>query len=117
MAAIKTASEKGFVRSIDKRKIAVDSPHKALNYLLQSGAGTVAKRWMLINQQTIESTKLCCAQLAFVHDELQFECHPDHAADLSASLVYSAAAAGEYYKLRVPIAAEAKQGKNWAEVH
>ncbi len=117
LEAIKKASEKGFVRSIDSRKILLDSPHKALNYLLQSGAGTVAKRWMLINQQTIESTKLCCAQLAFVHDELQFECHPDHAEDLSASLVYSAAAAGEYYKLRVPIAAEAKQGKNWAEVH
>ena len=117
LEAIKKASEKGFVKSIDGRKILLDSPHKALNYLLQSGAGTVAKRWMLINQQTIESTKLCCAQLAFVHDELQFECHPDHADDLSASLVYSAAAAGEYYNLRVPIAAEAKQGKNWAEVH
>tara|TARA_A100001201_G_scaffold19205_6_gene21584 strand:+ start:113 stop:763 length:651 start_codon:yes stop_codon:yes gene_type:complete len=117
LEAIKKASEKGFVKSIDGRKILLDSPHKALNYLLQSGAGTVAKRWMLINQQNIESTKLCCAQLAFVHDELQFECHPDHADDLSASLVYSAAAAGEYYNLRVPIAAEAKQGKNWAEVH
>ena len=117
LEAIKTASEKGFVRSIDGRKIALDSSHKALNYLLQSGAGTIAKRWLLINQQTIESTKLCCAQLAFVHDELQFECHPAHAADLSASLVYSAAAAGEYYNLRVPIAAEAKQGKNWSEVH
>ena len=117
LQAIKKASKEGYIESIDGRKIIVDSPHKALNYLLQSGAGTVAKRWMLINQQTIKSTKLCCAQLAFVHDELQFECHPDHADDLSASLVYSAAAAGEYYKLRVPIAAEAKQGKNWAEVH
>lgn len=117
LQAIKKASKEGYIQSIDGRKIIVDSPHKALNYLLQSGAGTVAKRWMLINQQTIKSTKLCCAQLAFVHDELQFECHPDHADDLSASLVYSAAAAGEYYKLRVPIAAEAKQGKNWAEVH
>ena len=117
LQAIKKASKEGYIESIDGRKIIVDSPHKALNYLLQSGAGTVAKRWMLINQQTIKSTKLCCAQLAFVHDELQFESDPDHADDLSASLVYSAAAAGEYYKLRVPIAAEAKQGKNWAEVH
>jgi len=117
LEAIQKASKEGFVRSIDGRKIAVDSPHKALNYLLQSGAGVIAKRWLLINNQTIKSTKLCCAQLAFVHDELQFECHPEHADDLSASLVYSAAAAGEYYNLRVPIAAEAKQGKNWAEVH
>ena len=117
LKSIKKASQKGFIKSIDGRKIALDSPHKALNYLLQSGAGVVAKRWLLINQQTIKSTKLCCAQLAFIHDELQFECHPDHAADLSASLVSSAAEAGEYYNLRVPIAAEAKQGKNWAEVH
>ena len=117
LEAIKTASKKGFVRSVDGRKITVDSPHKSLNYLLQSGAGVVAKRWMVINDDTIKQTGLCAAQLAFIHDELQFECHPDHANDLSASLVYSAAAAGEYYKLRIPIEAEAKQGKDWSEVH
>ena len=117
LEAIKEASKKGFVRSVDGRKITVDSPHKALNYLLQSGAGVVAKRWMVINDDTIKQTGLCAAQLAFIHDELQFECHPDHANDLSASLVYSAAAAGEYYKLRIPIEAEAKQGKDWSEVH
>tara|TARA_Y100000592_G_scaffold99803_1_gene177279 strand:- start:1209 stop:1856 length:648 start_codon:yes stop_codon:yes gene_type:complete len=115
LAAIKTASEKGFVRSIDKRKIAVDSPHKALNYLLQSGAGVIAKRWMAINH---ENTKeLCCSQLAFIHDELQFECDPVDADAVSASLVQSAQAAGEYYSLRLPIAAEAKQGRDWSEVH
>jgi DNA polymerase I-like protein with 3'-5' exonuclease and polymerase domains len=117
LEAIKEASKKGFVRSVDGRKITVDSPHKALNYLLQSGAGVVAKRWMVINDDTIKQTGLCAAQLAFIHDELQFECHPEHANDLSASLVYSAAAAGEYYNLRIPIEAEAKQGKDWSEVH
>jgi len=29
----------------------------------------------------------------------------------------SAAQAGEYYKLRIPIAADANIGDNWAEVH
>ena len=115
LAAIKTASEKGFVRSIDKRKIAVDSPHKALNYLLQSGAGVIAKRWMVINH---ENTKeLCCSQLAFIHDELQFECDPVDADALSASLVRCAEKAGEHYSLRLPISAEAKQGRDWSEVH
>jgi len=60
---------------------------------------------------------LCCSQLAFIHDELQFECDPAHAAALSASLVQSAEAAGEYYSLRLPIGAEAKQGRDWSEVH
>jgi len=117
LTAVKKASEGGSIRSIDRRKIDVDSPHKGLNYLLQSGAGVIAKRWMVINQETIKQTQLCCSQLAFVHDELQFECDPTHANDLSTSLVYSATAAGEYYNLRIRIDAEAKIGKNWAEVH
>ena len=32
-------------------------------------------------------------------------------------LEQSAVLAGEYYNLRCPIAAEAKQGKTWADVH
>ena len=117
LEAIKEKSKEGYIKSIDGRHIKVDSPHKALNYLLQSGAGVVAKRWLTINQNHIQELGLCASQLAFIHDELQFECHPDHAQDLSASLVLSSAEAGEYYKLRVPITAEAKIGANWAEVH
>ena len=117
LEAIKEKSKEGYIRSIDGRHIKVDSPHKALNYLLQSGAGVIAKRWLTINHNHIQELGLCASQLAFIHDELQFECHPDHAQDLSASLVLSSAEAGEYYKLRVPITAEAKIGANWAEVH
>ncbi len=117
LEAIKKTSEKGSIRSIDGRQIAVDSPHKALNYLLQSGAGVIAKRWMVINDQTVKQTNLCANQLAFIHDELQFECRPDHATDLSTSLVYSAIASGEYYNLRIKIEAESKRGNNWSEVH
>ena len=32
-------------------------------------------------------------------------------------LFLSAAEAGEYYNLRIPIAAEAQSGKTWADVH
>lgn len=117
LEAVKKASEKGFVRSIDSRKITVDSPHKALNYLLQSGAGVVAKRWMVINQEHMKELQLCASQLAFIHDELQFEVDPAHAADLSSSLLLSATEAGEYYKLRIRIDAEATTGNNWSETH
>jgi DNA polymerase I-like protein with 3'-5' exonuclease and polymerase domains len=117
LKAVKARANDGFLKAIDGRKVYLTSPHCALNYLLQSSSAILAKRWLLINQQTINSTELCASQLAFIHDELQFECSPEHAADLSTSLVYSAAAAGEYYKLRCPIAAEAKQGENWGQVH
>ena len=55
---LREAATEALYRSIDGRKINVDSPHKALNYLLQSGAGVVAKQWMLINQQHIKKCAL-----------------------------------------------------------
>mgnify|MGYP003136643248 FL=1 len=116
-AVKKKASQTGVLQSIDGRPIKVDSPHKSLNYLLQSGAACIAKKWMVLNDETITQLGLCASQLAFIHDELQFECAPEHADDLSTSLVFGAAAAGEYYNLRIPIEAEAKQGKDWSEVH
>jgi len=115
--AIKKAAERGFIKSIDGRKVNVDSPHKALNYLLQSGAGVVAKKWMLINHDHMKELQLCASQLAFVHDELQFEVDPTHAQDLCSSLVLAATEAGEYYNMRVCIDAEATTGKNWSETH
>ena len=117
LAAIKKAAERGYIKALDGRQIKVDSPHKALNYCLQGNSAILAKRWMLINQETIKSTQLCCSQLAFIHDELQFECAPEHSQDLQTSLVYSATAAGEFYNLRVRIDAEAKQGNSWEDTH
>ena len=117
LQAIKKAAERGFIKSIDGRKIAVDSPHKALNFCLQSGAATIAKRWMLENHKTMNTVGICASQLAFVHDELQYECHPEHAENLRTSLEYAATVAGEYYNLRIRIEAEGKIGSNWAETH
>jgi DNA polymerase I-like protein with 3'-5' exonuclease and polymerase domains len=121
LTAVRQAGERGSIKSIDGRKIAVDSPHKALNYLLQSGAGVVAKRWMVIANQnfpTIDNDYLSHThQLAFIHDELQWECLPAYADDLKNHLEFCASLAGEYYNLRIPIAAEGKIGSTWADVH
>jgi hypothetical protein len=56
-------------------------------------------------------------QLAFIHDELQWETTPDAAEILKLHLEESAIAAGQYYNLRIPIAAEGKIGSTWADVH
>ena len=117
LVAIEAASDRGFVKSIDGRKIVVDSPHKSLNYLLQSGAGIIAKRWLVIANDTAKQCNLYADQLAFVHDEIQYECHPDHVDDLKFALEMSAVAAGEHYNLRIPIAAEAGSGLTWNETH
>jgi len=110
--AVSNKSSNGYLLACDGRRVLVDSPHKGLNYLLQCSAGIVAKRWMVIANDECEAN-----QLAFVHDELQYETKPENAAKLMQHLEKSAILAGEYYKLRCPIAAEAKTGKTWADVH
>lgn len=115
LADIRKAGDRGFVKSIDGRKVPVDSPHKALNYLLQSGAGVVAKRWMVLANNGNECPHT--HQLAFIHDELQWETKPESAENLKQYLELMAGAAGQYYNLRIPIAAEGKIGSTWADVH
>jgi len=117
LQAVKKRSSTGTILAIDGRKIYVDSTHKALNYLLQCSAGVIAKRWLQITHDHTKEMGLRCHQLAFIHDELQYESHPEHVDDLKSILVLSAVESGEYYNLRIPIAAEAKSGATWAEVH
>ena len=114
LSGVKRAAERGYVRTIDSRYIGVDKGHKSLNYLIQGSAAVLAKRWMIIaNDKLNKHTH----QLAFVHDELQYETTPDSVETLKNNLELAAVEAGKYYNLRIPIAAEAKSGKNWAEVH
>ena len=114
LEAVHKASERGYVRGLDDRRILVDSKHKSLNYLLQGSAACLAKRWMVLTNEHLPKT---ARQLAFIHDELQFEVCKEEVEDLKFLLELTAIQAGEYYNLRCPIAAESKSGANWAEVH
>jgi len=115
LAAVSNKATNGWLLAIDGRRVLVDSPHKALNYLLQCSAGVIAKRWMVIADDRLKPFHT--HQLAFVHDELQYECRPYHAVGVRKTLETSAILAGEYYQLRCPIAAEAKEGLTWNDVH
>ena len=114
LGAVSHKATQGPIMACDGRRVLVDSPHKGLNYLLQCSAGVVAKRWMVIANDLVQ---VKASQLAFVHDELQYECEQDYADTLMETLENSATLAGHYYNLRCPIAAEAKKGKTWADVH
>ena len=114
LQACKVRSARGYAVSIDSRHISVDKGHKFLNYLLQGSAATIAKRWMVTINECLPSDT---HQLSFVHDELNYECYPKDAKELAQWLELAATFAGEYYNLRCPIAAEAKIGNTWADVH
>ena len=114
LSAVKKRSSTGKILAIDGRTLIIDSPHKSLNFLIQGSSASIAKRWLLITHENLPPT---AHQLAFVHDELQYECKKEDVEDLKFLLELSATQAGEYYNLRVPIAAEAKSGRDWSEVH
>ena len=114
-AVKRKAKENAAIRSIDGRTISVDSPHKALNFLLQSAAGVLAKRWLLITHDRLQGIEH--ERYAFVHDEQALGCPPDVADKVASICTTSAAMAGDYYKLRIRIDADAQIGDNWAQVH
>tara|TARA_X000001382_G_scaffold126081_1_gene112273 strand:- start:461 stop:1069 length:609 start_codon:yes stop_codon:yes gene_type:complete len=114
LTAVKKVSERGYVLGLDRRRILVDKPHKALNYLLQGSSAILAKRWMALTYEYLPPT---ANQLAFVHDELQYECKECDIEHLKFLLELKAVEAGEFYKLRCPIAAESQSGHTWADVH
>ena len=100
--------------AIDGRRIGVDKGHKFLNYLLQGSAATMPRDgWSPINECLPPDGH----QLSFIHDELNYECYRRDCEQLAKWLELAAKMAGEYYNLRCPIAAEAKIGQTWADVH
>ena len=113
------ASKKGAgsIRAIDGRILSVDKPHKALNFLLQGSAGVLAKRWILITNNTLTKYGIEHARYAFVHDEQVLGAPPSSADQVAGVCKLSAMEAGEYYNLRLVIEADANIGNNWSEVH
>jgi DNA polymerase I-like protein with 3'-5' exonuclease and polymerase domains len=116
--AVKTAAERnGSIRSLDGRRIPVSSSHKALNYLLQSSAGVVAKRWVVLSNSNSFVYDGYATQVGFIHDEVVFDCRPEAQAELPLLIENSAALAGEFYSLKIPIEASASVGTSWADIH
>lgn len=123
IAGAQSDAEKGYLVGLDGRRLHCRSPHSALNLRLQSSAALVAKKWAVLTWQGMEGKGYVhgwqgdFAMLAFVHDEIQTAVRED-AADVYTQIVLDAAsAAGAFFELECPIAADAKRGQNWAECH
>jgi DNA polymerase I-like protein with 3'-5' exonuclease and polymerase domains len=118
LVAVKGAASRGYLKGLDGRRLFVRSTHSAPNTLLQSAGALVCKQWMveLDNAIPVEWAGRV-QQLAWVHDELQFECDPDIADDLGKLAVECITRAGNFFNIRVPLTGEYKIGRNWAECH
>jgi DNA polymerase-1 len=106
---------------LDGRKLPCRSAHSALNTLLQSAGAVVMKRALIILDGWLREAGLVPGVdyefVLNIHDEWQIACRPEHADHIADSAKEAIRAAGEHYKLRCPLAGDAKIGKNWAETH
>lgn len=108
---------KGYVPGLDGRKIWVRSEHAALNSLLQGAGAIVMKKALVLFNDKIKANKWSVKFVANVHDEMQFECHPDIAELAGKAAKQSIIDAGTYFKLRCPLDGEYKVGKSWRDTH
>jgi len=112
---IEHASKKGWVKTLDGRKVYVRSPHSALNFLLQSAGSIIAKRAWVIFHNLARSLEY--KQLGVIHDEIQIECDPAVADKIGSLVVEAMEQTTDYYKLNCPITGEYKVGRSWNETH
>lgn len=106
-----------YIVGLDGRKLTIRGKHKLLNSLIQSAAGIIFKRWDLIATAELHRIGLDCTPIIRMHDEIQYRCLDVDVEDSCHVIVQSAARAGEYYELKVPIGADCKVGSNWAMTH
>jgi len=110
------------LKGLDGRPILLQGKkHAALNYLLQSAGAIVCKRWNVITYQQLNELGyqwgIDYQWLGWIHDEIQLAVKPELINDFKFQLEWSIVQAGEYYKLKVPLASEAKSGLSWADCH
>jgi len=113
--------EYGKLRALDGRPVFCKAEHASLNYLLQSAGAVLSKRWLVIGQELIDEAGLTYnvdyTRCAYVHDEVQLSVVESEADRVMQLLEDAAPLAGQYYNFRVPIAASADKGSNWAATH
>ena len=121
---VKQASKKGWLKGLDGRKVWMRRysdgrimERKALNTLLQSAGAIVMKKSMCILDQDVRTSDLDVWKVIDMHDEAQADVAANDAEYYAELAVNSIVKAGEYFNLKIPLAAEAKIGMNWAETH
>jgi DNA polymerase I len=118
-------ARRGYCRALDGRRVPVRKAHAALNSLLQSaGTGILSKYWMMLALTEIENKHGLkwgydkdFVLMIYSHDEVQMAVREQYTEIVKNAWLNAAPAAGKLLKVRLPIAAEAHIGSNWAECH
>jgi DNA polymerase I-like protein with 3'-5' exonuclease and polymerase domains len=114
---VKRLSASGYITGLDGRKLHVRSEHSALNTLLQSCGAIIAKQWCVEMYNEVQRRGLDAKLVAFVHDELQWDCAAQDAEAVGEIAVAMAAKAGEVLNFRLAVGADYSVGTTWKDTH
>ena len=114
---VQQASNRGFLKGIDGRKIYVRSQHAALNTLLQGSGAIVMKQAMKNLYELIKLNTIDAHFVANIHDEWQLqvkEAQADYIGRLGVECIEKVT---EQFKMRCNLTGQYKIGGNWSETH
>ena len=112
----------GWVKGLDGRRIVIDSPHKVLNYLLQSDeAIQMSHAYVMVHEEMERRGYVQGADwnmLIFYHDEVQMEGRTAAITEACADVAcWAIAQSGVRLGITCPHEGDAKFGMNWKECH
>lgn len=121
---VRAQAERGFLIGLDGRKLWMRRNefndvmvHKALNTLLQAAGAIVMKYAMVWLDEEVKALGLRAWKVVDMHDEGQWECHPEDVDKLCELMNNCVKKAGEYLGLNCPLASDSIVGANWYETH
>jgi DNA polymerase-1 len=107
----------GRVRLVDGSLVVCPSPHAALNYKLQGSGARVMALGAVLLEKYIQTNQLDSLKVGDIHDEWQYDVHPDDADEHGTLAVGAITRAGERLGLCCPLDGTSKKGLTWAETH
>lgn len=109
-------SGRAWIPAADGRRIYCDSPHKALNYLLQSFEAISCKAALSYQMAKFREENLTVYPLIWYHDENEVECPKEQAERVKEIMIESYREGGKQFEMMI-LDGAGKIGDNWYDVH
>lgn len=127
------AAKRGWLKGLDGRKIWLRRKSAAMNSLIQSAGAIMMKKSMVLLHESVLSNfshvsigqgsdleymiDFPVKKVLDIHDEAQADVMDEYVDQYIELAEQSIVKAGEFFKIKCPLVAEAKAGSNWAETH
>lgn len=122
--------QKKYLPAIDGRILNTRKKSALLNTIFQSCGGIIMDyagcfmdmwlggiKWDIDGKPYYSYKGSVVRRIGYTHDEYEYECSNEIAEEVSKMIEKAITKAGEFLKIKVPLAGEGKVGKNWKEVH